>query len=66
MASRYRYLQMMCDIPIVVFSVYNCDIWLSVGRYFIIDNRLSVLPFACRICSADFSISKITLYCRIL
>ena len=66
MDSRYRFLQMMCDIPIVVFSVYNCDIWLFVGRYFSIDNRLSVLPFPCRICSADFSISKITLYHLIL
>ena len=56
-------------LPISVFGIllYTCDIGLSVGRYFCITNRLTVLPiFARDICYTDISIWKLTLYCLIL
>ena len=53
---------MTCDNKeIGLRYVYTCDVGLSVGGYSGIDNRLLVLGiFACDICSAGISISKIT------
>ena len=51
----------------ITVHIYACDVESPVGRYFGINNMLSVLPiFACVICSNDISISKITLCCLIL
>ena len=51
----------------LVFGIFTCDIGLSIGFYFGIENRLVVLPiFAFDICSVDIPISKITLYFLIL
>ena len=56
-------------LPISAFCrpIYTYGIGLYTGQYFNIDNRLLVLPIvACDICSANISISEITLYCLIL
>lgn len=45
-----------------VFSIYTCDFGFSVGRYFGVDKRTSVLPiFASDTCSAPIFISEIAL-----
>ena len=59
---------MICNITDFSFQhippMYTCDIGLSVGGYFGIDDRLSVLPvLPCDVCSASAdTFSSIALY----
>ena len=68
MASRYSYPQIICNITDIGFQHITCDIGLSVGRYFGIDNRLSVLPiFDCdNMLSRHFHLPNHLLYRLIL
>ena len=51
---------MICNITDIFSSIYTCDIGLFVGQYFVIHNRLLVLPiFACDMYSADIYTSNI-------
>ena len=57
----------MLLLPIFVFGTCTWDIGLSFGPYHGIDNRLSILQiFACGVCLADISVSKISLSYLIL
>ena len=53
-----QYHQYECS---VYRPIYTCDIGLSEGQYFEIDNELEVKAiFANKLCSADISISRMT------
>ena len=68
MSSRYSYPQIICNITDIGFQHITCDIGLSVGRYFGINNKLSVLPiFDCNnMLSRHFHLPNHLLYRLIL